>query len=59
MRLAVMNTVYQERGKPGTQRLTAERRHVFEAEMKERRRTHGHLAQRAATAESAPELTKE
>jgi hypothetical protein len=41
------------------QHLTAGRRHVFEAELKEQRRTHGHLAHRAVPTESAPEPTKE
>lgn len=41
------------------QRLTGGRRHVFEAQLKEQRRTHGHLAHSAAPAESAPELMEE
>jgi hypothetical protein len=41
------------------ERLTGGRRHVLEAEMKERRRTHGHLAHSAVPAESAPHPTKE
>ncbi|WP_375485574.1 hypothetical protein [uncultured Mycobacterium sp.] len=36
------------------QRLTAGQRHVLEAEMKEQRRTHGHVAHSAAPADSAP-----
>lgn len=41
------------------QRLTEGRRHAFEAAMKERRRTHGHLAHSATPPESTSEPTKE
>ncbi|BBY07763.1 hypothetical protein [Mycobacterium noviomagense] len=41
------------------QQLTAGRRHVFEAELKEQRRMHGPRAHRAAPPESVPDPTEE